>query len=126
MNTVDIVIPIYYGNKDEIEESVKEQIEFYDKKLKNYKWQIIIGINGENRDFIIDFCEDISKKYKNVVCDYTDEVGRGATLSKTWVNSSADLVCYMDVDLSTGLEALPIILKELENNDVCKRKVGLQ
>lgn len=118
MKKVDIVTPIYYGNVDEIEPSVEEQLKFYKEYLKDYNWRIVIGINGPNNNGIIAKGESLSKKYKNVVCDYTEEIGRGASLNRLFVNTNADFVCYMDVDLSTGLDALPRMLKELESYDV--------
>src|SRR3989344_3356772 len=113
MKKVEIVIPIYYGNANEIESSIKTQIEFYNKNLNNYNWKIIIGINGP-KEGILEKVEHLSKKYKNVTYDYIEKQGRGKTLSKTFVNSKADFICYMDVDLSTDLEALPRMLKGLE------------
>ena len=118
MKSVDIVIPIYYNNINEIELSVKEQIEFYKKNLKNYKWKIVIGLNGPNRNDIIEKVEEISKKYDHVVYDYTEQAGRGASLNRTFINSKADFVCYMDVDLATGLDAVPRMLNVLEDYDV--------
>ena len=36
-----------------------------------------------------------------------EERGRGRALKRAWTQSKADMVAYMDVDLSTGLDALP-------------------
>ncbi|MBS3151730.1 glycosyltransferase [Candidatus Woesearchaeota archaeon] len=118
MKRVDVIIPIYYGNVDEIVPSVEEQLKFYEEYLRDYNWRIVIGINGPNKDGITDKGEYLSKKYKNVVYDYIEETGRGASLNRLFVNTNADFVCYMDVDLSTGLDALPRMLNELENYDV--------
>ncbi|MBI2667160.1 glycosyltransferase [Candidatus Woesearchaeota archaeon] len=112
--TVDIIIPVYYGNLDEIEPSVKKQILFYNKYLNDYKWSIVIGINGP-KDRIFDLAKRLSKKYKNVKYHYTSTPGRGATLKDAWVNTKADFVSYMDVDLSTNLDCFPALLKELNN-----------
>lgn len=118
MKKVDIVIPIYYNNIDEIEASVKEQIQFYEINLKDYKWKIVIGLNGPDKNNIVEKVKSICKNYNNVIYDYTEESGRGASLNRTFVNSRADFVCYMDVDLATRLDAVPRMLKELENYDV--------
>lgn len=112
--TVDIIIPVYYGNLDEIEPSLKKQIPFYNKHLNDYKWNIVIGINGP-KGKILDLAKRLSKKYKNVKYYYTPAPGRGATLKDAWVNTKADFVSYMDVDLSTNLDCFPVLLKELTN-----------
>jgi len=118
MKSVDIIIPIYYKNIAEIEDSVNRQINDYNKNLRHYNWKIVIGINGPDRNGIMDKVKKICQKNQNVVYDYTSETGRGASLNKIFVNSKADFVCYMDVDLATGIDAVPRMLKELENNDL--------
>jgi hypothetical protein len=40
-----------------------------------------------------------------------DRKGRGFALKQVWGASSADVMSYMDVDLSTGLEAFPPLIK---------------
>jgi Glycosyl transferase family 2 len=44
---------------------------------------------------------------------HLDEKGRGRALRSAWSASDADLVAYMDVDLATGLEALPPLVAPL-------------
>ena len=111
--TVDIIIPVYYGNVDEIEPSIKKQIPFYNKHLKDYNWRIVIGVNGK-KDKILDLAKKLSKKYKNVKYHYTSKPGRGATLKDSWVNTNANIVSYMDVDLSTNLRCFPRLLNEFK------------
>src|SRR6202000_2507865 len=41
------------------------------------------------------------------------EKGRGRALRRVWSRSDADVLAYMDVDLSTGLEALLPLLAPL-------------
>ena len=45
------------------------------------------------------------------------EKGRGRALRTAWLNSGADVLCYMDVDLSTNLRALPPLLAALIHSD---------
>ncbi len=42
----------------------------------------------------------------NVRATYLSEKGRGRALHAVWLASTAEVVCYMDVDLSTDLSAL--------------------
>ena len=46
-----------------------------------------------------------------------EQRGRGRALRAAWTQSSADVVCYMDVDLSTNLRALPPMLAALIHSD---------
>ena len=41
---------------------------------------------------------------------HVPEAGRGRALTRAWLNSDADVLAYMDIDLSTGLESLPPLL----------------
>jgi glycosyltransferase involved in cell wall biosynthesis len=42
--------------------------------------------------------------------------GRGYALKQIWGDSDADIVSYMDVDLSTGLEAFPALIGAIAND----------
>src|SRR5207247_9079572 len=42
--------------------------------------------------------------------------GRGFALKQTWLASPMDIVSYMDVDLSTGLEAFPPLMGSIAND----------
>ena len=39
--------------------------------------------------------------------------GRGRALKEVWLNSSADILSYMDVDLATDLAASPTLIEAL-------------
>ena len=41
---------------------------------------------------------------------HVPEAGRGRALTRAWLGSEADVSVYMDIDLSTGLEALPPLI----------------
>lgn len=115
MKSVDIVIPIYYKCKHEIGLSVDKQVNFFRKNLKDYKWTIWIGLNGENKNGILELCKDLEKKFKEVKLDYVEKQGRGESLRSIWLKSKADFVSYMDVDLATNLKDFINLLKPLEN-----------
>ena len=110
MKSIDIIIPVYYGNLNEIEESIKKQIKFYKQHLNNYNWKIIIGINGPNKNGIIDEAKRLCKKYKNVAYDYTCYPGKGNSIKKVFTFSKADIKAFMDVDLSTDLASFPELI----------------
>jgi hypothetical protein len=42
-----------------------------------------------------------------------EEKGRGRALKRTWSDSPMEIVSYMDVDLSTGLEAFPLLISAI-------------
>ena len=113
--TVDIILPVYYGNLNELEESIKKQIQIYKTILENYKWTITISINGKNAEQIINLSKNLIKKYKNVKYIYTKISGKGSGVINGWLKSKADIRVYMDVDLSVDLKCLPELIKKIES-----------
>jgi glycosyltransferase involved in cell wall biosynthesis len=71
-----------------------------------YKWRIIIADNGST-DGTAAIGGRLAEERAEVSCFHLKQRGRGRALRYAWMQSSADIVCYMDVDLSTELEALP-------------------
>lgn len=116
MKSVDIVIPVYYGCKEDIGPSINKQVNFFRKNLKDYKWTVWIGLNGENKNNILELCKSIEKKFREVKLDYVRKQGRGESLRNIWLKSKADFVAYMDVDLATNLENFRDLLTPLENS----------
>lgn len=113
--SVDIVLPVYYGNLNELESSIKKQLDYYRPNLKNYRWTIVISINGKKADSIINLAKELSKKYKNVTYLYTKSPGKGSGVMNAWMKSRADICVYMDIDLSVELKSLPELIKKIES-----------
>lgn len=113
--SVDIVLPVYYGNINELEESIKKQVSVYNTLLNNYNWKIIISINGQNADNIIKLSKKLCKKYKNLKYFYANIPGKGSGVINGWLKSKADIKVYMDIDLSVDLRCLPSLIKKIED-----------
>lgn len=103
--TVDIVIPVYYKEADSIEKRIAEQIIFYNKALKNYRWRIVVANNGPKKD-VIPVIKKIMKSQPRVTYTDIDIPGRGIALRHTWLGSKADILMYMDADLATSLDSI--------------------
>jgi glycosyltransferase involved in cell wall biosynthesis len=74
-----------------------------------YPWQIMIADNGST-DGTWEIAQRLTAAYENVHALRLEERGRGLALRTAWLQSDAEIVAYMDIDLSTGLEAfLPMI-----------------
>ena len=105
---VDVVIPVYDEERD-LESSIVRLREFL---LHNcpHRWRIVIADNA-SRDHTLDIAQELSQRWPGQVATvHLDQKGRGRALRRAWLDSDADVVSYMDVDLSTGLDAfLPMI-----------------
>src|SRR3989344_6350375 len=110
--TVDIVVPVYNEEKI-LEKSISNLTDFLKKNFK-HDWQIIIADNA-SIDKTLEIANNLSKKYKKVKVLHLDQKGRGRALRAAWTQSKADIVSYMDVDLSTDLTFFPLMVDSLLN-----------
>jgi glycosyltransferase involved in cell wall biosynthesis len=105
--TVDVVIPVYNEEAD-LERSVDALRRFLREGFP-YRWRIVVADNA-SVDGTLEIAKRLSSQYPEVTCLHLDQKGRGRALRRAWLESDADIVSYMDVDLSTDLEAFrPLI-----------------
>jgi len=110
MASVDVVIPVLNEEKD-LPRSVATLWDFLNEHLP-YLWQIVIADNGST-DKTLAVAQALSQQYSHVTYVHLDLKGRGRALRKAWLESKADVVSYMDVDLSTKLTAFPKLVQAL-------------
>lgn len=108
-----ITIPVLNEEK-ELEKNINILASFLAKNLK-YDWEIEIADNGS-----IDKTQEIGKKLaKNssgkIKYLRLEKRGRGRALKKSWSKSDADMLTYMDVDLSTNLKSFPPLIDKIIN-----------
>lgn len=108
---LDIVIPVY-NNADVLAKSIHTQIAFYSKYLHNLDWNISIA-NNMSTDNTLEIAKKMSEKFKRIHYLDIQKKGRGNTLKAAWLQSKADFLSYMDVDLATNLHAFPIMINNL-------------
>jgi glycosyltransferase involved in cell wall biosynthesis len=104
MATLDVVLPVY-NEEHVLERSVRALHDFLSDNLL-YEWRIVIADNG-SRDRTFEIAETLAGALDNIVAQHIPEPGRGRALSRAWMDSKADVLSYMDIDLSTDLEAFP-------------------
>jgi glycosyltransferase involved in cell wall biosynthesis len=102
--TVDIVIPVL-NEAHVLERSVATVRQFLAIQ-SGYRVRVVVVDNGST-DGTGQVGKKLAEKYGDVAYVYLDQRGRGRALAYTWTRSTADIAGYMDVDLSTELEALP-------------------
>jgi len=112
---IDIMLPVYCGNLSEITDSVEKQVKSFRKSLKKYNWKIVLSINGKKPEGVIVLAKKLHKKYPQVRYDYVRQGGKGSGVIHSWKKSKADIMTYMDVDLSTNIKDFPNLIKQVEN-----------
>jgi glycosyltransferase involved in cell wall biosynthesis len=115
--SLDVVIPVYNEERT-LEPSVTTLREFLQNRCP-YNWRIVIADNA-SVDHTPEVARMLSSLHPEVTYLRLDQKGRGRALRRAWLDSEADIVSYMDVDLSTDLEALPLLIDGLvkEGHDV--------
>ncbi len=104
MAKVDVVLPVY-NEERMLEQSVRTLNLFLSDNLA-HEWRILIADNG-SRDRTREIGQRLAEELTNVELMHIPEAGRGRALSRAWLASDADVLTYMDIDLSTDLGAFP-------------------
>jgi len=110
MASVDVVIPVY-NEEHVLAQSVATLRQFLSKGFP-HKWRILIADNAST-DNTLAVAQELAQKHPNVASLHIPEKGRGRALKASWLGSAADIVSYMDVDLSTDLTAFPPLIKAI-------------
>ncbi|HEU4760228.1 MAG TPA: dolichyl-phosphate beta-glucosyltransferase [Dehalococcoidia bacterium] len=112
MTSVDVVIPVY-NEERALPQTVPRLRDFLSEPAFSYTWRIVIADNAS-----LDRTPEVGRRLAD---EYGDEVeyvrieqkGRGRALRQTWLESPMDILSYMDVDLSTELEAFPALISAI-------------
>jgi len=111
MTTIDVAIPVY--NEEHILAQSVATLRQFLKENMPQSWRIVIADNG-SKDKTWEIAQALAREHPDVTTLHLDEKGRGRALRHAWLESSADIVSYMDVDLSTDLEAFPKLIQAIE------------
>lgn len=104
---VDVVIPVY--NEERILEQKIGGLLSWMKEHPGRRWRVVIVDNGST-DKTNAIASEIAAREEDVVSHSMKVRGRGYALKYVWSNSDADVVCYMDADMSTDLKDLPTLV----------------
>lgn len=102
--TVDVVIPCY-NEVSVLRASVERTLRLFEEQPR-YDWRLLIADNGSN-DGTSELARDLEGEHERVRALVLTVKGRGIALREAWLGGDADVVAYMDVDLSTDLGHLP-------------------
>ncbi|WP_377270305.1 glycosyltransferase [Peterkaempfera sp. SMS 1(5)a] len=104
---VEVVVPVY--NEQHVLEGSVRRLHSYLAETFPYRFRITVADNAST-DATWQVATALAAELREVHAVHLDLKGRGRALRQVWGESDADVVAYMDVDLSTGLEAfLPLV-----------------
>ena len=100
---VDVVVLVY--NEARTLESAVRRLHGYLTDDFPFSWRITI-VDNASTDDTWSHADRLARGLPRVRASHLDRKGRGFALRSAWGGSDADVVAYMDVDLSTDLGAL--------------------
>jgi glycosyltransferase involved in cell wall biosynthesis len=109
---IDVIIPVYNEEKI-LPQSIATLVGFLREHVRE-PYRVLITDNAS-----IDKTEEVGRRlaeqYEEVEYLRLPKKGRGGALKEVWLDSPAEYVTYMDVDLSTHLAAFPQMIQLLSN-----------
>ncbi len=112
--TVDIALPVL-NEAQSLEASVTQLLTELPSRCP-YEWSICIVDNGST-DSSWAIAGRLAEQEERVRAIRLDHRGRGGALKAAWSSSDADILAYMDIDLSTDLGALDPLLRCIAHGD---------
>jgi glycosyltransferase involved in cell wall biosynthesis len=106
--SVEVVVPVY--NEQEVLPKSIPALCAYLKTYFPYQWSVLI-VDNASTDATLAIAESLaSQDPHHLKVLHLDQKGRGRALKAAWLASKADILAYMDVDLSTNLHSfLPLV-----------------
>jgi putative flippase GtrA len=106
--TVDVVVPVY-NEERALPGCLQVLRSFLDDQLP-FAWTITV-VDNASTDGVLQVARELAASDDRIRVLHLNRKGRGHALRTAWMCSDADVVVYMDVDLSTGLDALlPLVI----------------
>ncbi len=107
LQAVEVVVPVF----DE-ERALRPNIELLLDYLREefpFACGVVIADNAST-DGTWEIVRALEREHEEVAALHVGRKGRGVALRTAWLSSKADVVAYMDVDLSTNLTSfLPLV-----------------
>jgi putative flippase GtrA len=100
---VDVVVPVY-NEAGDVDVSVRRLHRYLSDGFP-FTFRITIADNAST-DRTLEIARALSRELPEVEVAHLDEKGRGRALNAVWSASDATVLAYLDVDLSTDLDAL--------------------
>ncbi|MEK7677430.1 MAG: dolichyl-phosphate beta-glucosyltransferase [Verrucomicrobiota bacterium] len=110
---INVTIPVF-NEASRLPASVPKLHQFLTEHCR-FKFEIVIADNA-SADRTLEIARSLSQTYEGMRVVHLDQKGRGRAIKKVWTESQADLLSYIDVDLSTDLAALPPLIEALASN----------
>ncbi|HEY2764953.1 MAG TPA: bifunctional glycosyltransferase family 2/GtrA family protein [Pseudonocardiaceae bacterium] len=109
---MDVVVPVH--NEERALPGCIEVLRSHLEAQFPFAWTITV-VDNASTDGVLRVATELAESDDRVRVLHLDRKGRGHALRTAWAWSDADVVVYMDVDLSTSLDALLPLVVPLVN-----------
>jgi glycosyltransferase involved in cell wall biosynthesis len=113
---ISFFLPVYNEEKI-LEQNVIKLLKYCREQNFNFAWRIIITVNGSSDNSFALGKKLASANPGEITALNIVSPGRGNALKKAWLESEADILVYMDIDLAVSLEDINDLLKPLVQGD---------
>jgi glycosyltransferase involved in cell wall biosynthesis len=110
MLRVEVTVPVYNEERD-LRGSITRLVGFL-RGVSLFEARVVIADNA-SVDGTFGIARELAREHQNVEAVHLPQKGRGGALRAVWSRSEADVVSYMDVDLSTNLKFFPLLVHGL-------------
>lgn len=107
---VEVVVPAHNEERT-LERSVRRLHRYLSGDFP-YDWRIVVADSASD-DATWNVAQGLADVLPRTRAVHVGAQGRGRALRAAWSSSDADILAYMDADLSTGLRALPVLVAPL-------------
>lgn len=107
---LDVAVPVYNEQAD-LERCVRTLHDYLTAEF-DVSWRITIADNASTDD-TAEIADRLARELPGVVAVHLEDKGRGRALKRVWLDSPAEVLAYVDCDLSTDLSALPLLVAGL-------------
>lgn len=106
-----ITLPIY-NEEDLLVQHVALIHAYCMQALQDVSWDILIADNGST-DTSSDICASLHARLPHILIYRNEIPGRGGALKQAWLLYNADVYVYMDIDLATDIQHLPLLISKI-------------
>ncbi|HEY8294492.1 MAG TPA: bifunctional glycosyltransferase family 2/GtrA family protein [Micrococcaceae bacterium] len=107
---LDVCIPVF--NEEGNLESCLRRLHSHLRSHFPHSFRITVADNASS-DSTLAIAERLARELPELAVVHLGEKGRGNALRRVWLASDSPVLAYMDVDLSTDLAALPLLIAAL-------------
>jgi glycosyltransferase involved in cell wall biosynthesis len=107
---VNVTIPVF-NEETRLKVSIPKLHGFLSEHCR-FKFEIVIADNAST-DRTLEIARHFAETHSALRVVHLDQKGRGRAVKRVWSESQADVLSYMDVDLSTDLSGFPSLVEAL-------------